>query len=147
MYNDKIYKYSIRDTTELLVSEWEGSDDPINDDITTAQVTITADDAMVFVPIIDEGNFVQGVPAVVPGIIIGQTGTETRTVTVPLYKGVCGLVCQSLSSPEMLPLTASGNATILTYNYMNFAFITGDCTVSTLVDDDTPHTEPPQVEQ
>lgn len=134
MYNDKIYKYSIRDTTELLASEWEGSDDPINDDLTTAQATITADyPIIVLVPIVDEGSFVQNTPAIIPGVILGQTNTETRTVTIPLYKGVCALTYNHLAGAyDEINLTVSGNATTQTYNNLQFAFITGDCSVNLL---------------
>ena len=134
MYNDKIYKYSIRDTTELLADESNGSVDPINDDIAEAQVTITADcPIMVLVPIVDEGSFVQNTPAIIPGVILGQSNTETRTVTVPLYKGVCALTYKYLAGyHDEISLTVSGNATTQTYNYTHFAFITGDCTVNLL---------------
>ena len=135
MYNDKIYKYSIRDTTEPLDGGWEGSDDPINDDITTAQVTITAEDAMIIVPVIDEGSFIQNMPAIIPGVILGQKIPETKTVTVALYKGVCALVYQSLytsSEQFTIDFTASGNASIQNFSGLEIAYITGDCTISVL---------------
>ena len=135
MYNDKIYKYSIRDTTEPFGGGWEGSDDSINDDITTAQVTITAEDAMIIAPIVDEGSFIQDMPALTPGVILGQKIPETKTVTVALYKGACALVYRSLyasSEPFTIDFTVSGDASIQNFSGVEITYITGDCTISVL---------------
>lgn len=129
-YNNKIYKYSIRDTTEPLGDGSESSSSGGSGNYSTAQLTITntiEDEMAGFItavgPCVD--NVTIGVPTMAPAAYI-QDG-ETITLTVVLYKGRC--VFGIIRGTTELEYEYEGNVEQLVLPIGKYHVITGDATI------------------
>ena len=129
-YNNKIYKYSIRDTTEPLGNGSESSSSGGSGDYSTAHLTINnATDAVITAngPCID--NISLGTPLLAPSTVV-QSG-ETKTLTVLLYKGRCAFGIMPYNTYLELDYTYEGDVYQQTLESVGgrYHIITGDATI------------------
>ena len=126
-YNNKIYKYSIRDTTEPLSDGSESSSSGGGRDYSTAQLTVTnTTDYTVSAigPCVD--NATLGVPMMAPAAYIQPD--ETITLTVILYKGRCAFGI--MGGTGELEYQYEGDVEQLVLPIGKYHIITGDATIT-----------------
>lgn len=129
-YNNKIYKYSIRDTTEPLGDGSENSSSGGSGNYSTAQLTIHNATGIVITangPCIYSISL--GTPLLAPSTFVSPG--ETKTITVLLYKGCCAFGIMPYNTYSELDYTYEGDVYQQTLESVGgrYHIITGDATI------------------